>query len=237
MKPLIGVNCDFATEPKRRAFLYESYIDAVVGAGGVPLLLPPLEDRADLALVFDRLHGVLFTGGDDLNPQRWGESPHPANDALDARKERSDFVLIELAEARRLPVLGICGGCQLINVARGGSLIQDIPSAIGGQIRHRGTPTAPAEHDIDVLAGTGLAGHVGAGRLRVNSAHHQAVGRLGQGLRVTARSADGVIEGIEGEAPGRLLLGVQWHPERIFDWPGQRALFAALVAAAAPAGA
>jgi hypothetical protein len=84
-------------------------------------------------------------------------------------------------------VLGICGGCQLINVARGGSLIQDIPSAIGGQIRHRGTPTAPAEHDIDVLAGTGLAGHVGAGRLRVNSAHHQAVGRLGQGLRVTAR--------------------------------------------------
>ncbi len=232
MKPVILVNCDFLDKPRRRVFLNETYVDAVVRAGGIPLLYPHVNDAAAARAALDLADAVLFTGGDDLDPSRWGEAPHPTLDRMDPRKESADFTLIGAAEEARMPLLGICGGLQLLNVFRGGTLVQDVPSAVGPDVAHRGKPDVPAEHPVRVASGTRLERVLGSLAPQVNSAHHQAIARVGRGLTVNARSADGVIEGVEGDDPARFVLAVQWHPERIIDWPGQLALFEALVAAA-----
>lgn len=232
MKPVIAINCDVVAQPRRRACLNENYYDAIERAGGIPLLLPPLLDAESIDELLDRVDGVMLTGGDDIDPARYGEAPHPTVDRLDPRREQADFALLERAEVAGLPILGVCCGLQLINVHRGGSLIQDIPAQVGARLSHRGTPEVQATHEIEVEPGTLLHRLVGS-RPNVNSAHHQAARTVGRGLRVIARAADGVIEGLEGTDPARFLLAVQWHPERITDWPGQIDLFRALVEAAA----
>lgn len=226
--PLIGLNGDFyQTEWGEVAGVFSAYTEAVAQAGGTPLLIPPLTKGADLSLL-ERLDGLVLTGGLDLPPEWYGQEPHPLTRPADSRRLESDRALVEAALALPIPILAICMGCQLLNVALGGDLIQDIPTQVGRKVRH-----APKEefHRVRVEPTSRLAGILGSTELEVNSSHHQAVGRPGNGLRVVARACDEVIEAVEGEGE-RFLLGVQWHPERLRERPEHLALFRALVQAA-----
>lgn len=228
--PLIGLNADIRKLPRWGvgATALLTYVHAVEQGGGVPLVIPALTERAALRAALARLDGLLLTGGLDIHPRLYGQRLHPATRLADPHRLAGDQALLEEALATDIPILGICMGCQWLNVALGGDLIQDIPSQVGAEVVH-----APREtfHPVRIEAGSRLAAIVGQEELEVNSSHHQAIGRLGQGLCAVAWAPDGVIEAAEGEG-SRFLLAVQWHPERIVDRPAQLALFQALVAAA-----
>jgi gamma-glutamyl-gamma-aminobutyrate hydrolase PuuD len=184
----------------------EPYAEALRQAGIEPVLISS-EDRRSLA----GLQGLLLSGGTDLNPARYGETPHPGNEAPDDARDELETGLLAEALATGLPVLAICRGMQLFNVAHGGSLIQHLENAAVHQV-HDDDPALPA-HQILVEPDTRLAAIQGAGAHAVNSRHHQAVERVGAGLRVTARSTpDGVVEALE-RSDSRFALAVQWHPE------------------------
>jgi len=228
MKPRIGITASLGQlDGRRRVHVPAAYVDAVAGAGGVPVVLAPA-DEAAAGDALAAVHGLLLTGGNDLDPRLWGEVPHAQTDIIDPRRQAWDLRLIALADERRLPVLGICLGCQELAVSRGGRLIQDVPSENGGKVDHGGGGRPRAMHAAEVYAGSLLASFVGAGTLEVNSIHHQAIREPGRNLRVVARGPDGIIEGIEDPAPDRFFLGVQWHPEDLCDRPPHRALFQAL---------
>jgi putative glutamine amidotransferase len=217
--PLIGVVVPEAGNA------YARYCRAVEQAGGRTVLIPLL-DEEELAVFVSNLDGVLLVGGADLPPDLYGEEAHPTVRLIE--RERAEYLIAvaRLAVNGQTPVFGICLGQQVMNVARGGTLIQDIPSEVEGALVHRGDG---AHHAVRVVEGSRLAGIVGTS-LEVNSSHHQAVETLGEGLVVTARSPDGVIEAIE-LAGERFVVVVQWHPERMLDEPEQRALFRAFVEA------
>jgi putative glutamine amidotransferase len=210
------------------ASLNMRYVRAVAHAGGIPLpLLPSGADPAELVATVD---GIVLTGGGDLDPASYGEEAVEQVYGVDRERDIFEFRLLAEAEAQQVPVLAICRGMQLVNVSRQGTLIQHVDDDIHWQ-------TAPAhegEHTVQISAGSGLAGMVDAGRLHVNSYHHQAIGRLGNGLRVVAE-ADGLPEAFE--TPDRLITGVQWHPEQMFEkHPRQLALFTAFVLLAGERG-
>lgn len=231
-RPRIGLNCDLATTAGTEvAKVNWNYVASVADAGGLPVLFAPVDEDGVAALV-DVVDGLVLTGGRDYDPASYGEPRHPATQLLDPRRTAFDLALARAARARGLPILGICGGAQLINIACGGTLLQHIPDAFGTAINHQWGDGDEPFHDVEVVPDSRLAGIVGGGRLRVNSSHHQAVGRVGQGLRVVARAPDGTVEAIEGTGEP-FLLGVQWHPERMRTRPDQMALFRALVEAAA----
>lgn len=227
--PVLGINCNLVRqEGDRFSRLNLLYVEAVRAAGGAPLLLPFFRTRREVETVLDRIDGLLLTGGGDIHPSRWGgRRAHPKADLIEREKEESDFLAASAAVRRGLPVLGICLGSQILNVALGGSIHQHLPDLPGISAAHRRNGTL---HDVSVEAGSGLAHILGTIRPRVNSYHHQAVDRPGRGLRVVARAPDGVIEGLEGE-DRQFLLAVQWHPERMQDRPEQRRLFSSLVSA------
>lgn len=228
--PLIGLNADVRKLPRWgvAATALLTYVGAVEQAGGVPLVIPSLTTRPALEAALARLDGLLLTGGLDIHPHLYGQRRHPATRLADPRRLAGDRALLEVALETDIPILGICMGCQWLNVALGGDLIQDIPSQVGTEVVH-----APREtfHSVRVQTGSRLAGILGKEELEVNSSHHQAIGRLGHGLRAVAWASDGVIEAAEGEGK-RFLLAVQWHPERLVDRPEHLALFQALVQAA-----
>lgn len=236
----ILINCDFDEEPSPRAFLYRSYADSIIQAGGLPVMMPILKEKNSIRRLLRNAGGVLLSGGDDPNPARFGEELHPTTKLMNADKEESDFLLAVEALKSGKPVLGICWGLQLINLVRGGTLIQDIPSQVENAIVHRLPHRKPAYHRIEiaeksllarVLRGTDRDGRKGAKlTAEVNSFHHQAVKEIGKGLRRVASAGDGVTEALEGEGD-RFLLGVQWHPERMPDDPFARRLFQAFVRA------
>jgi len=218
-RPLIGLTAKLIQDRGDSCYkLDRLYVDAILAAGGVPLILPFARTKAESSGWLDRVAGVLLTGGPDINPVRWSEPIHPKADLMHADKEKSDFFYAGEAFRRDVPVLGICLGCQEINVALGGSLHQHIEGHEGG-----------LEHPLDV-SDSRLRGVVGR-TPTVNSYHHQSIHRLGKGLKATART-DGVIEGIESEKH-RFVVGVQWHPERIAFRPEQKKLFRAFVAESA----
>ncbi len=223
-RPLIGVAVPAAGEK------YEKYTQAVEHAGGRSILIPVIEDADELAAFIEQLDGVLLPGGADIPPDMYGEEAHPSVRLLERGRAEHLTGVTRLAIERDVPVLGICLGAQVLNVALGGTLVQDVPSEVPDALVHRG---GNARHAVSVVEGSRLSKIVGA-ELTVNSSHHQAVDRLGIGLVVTARAPDGVIEGIE-LPPARFVVGVQWHPERILDQPEQRALFDAFVSACAAA--
>jgi putative glutamine amidotransferase len=199
------------------------YVEAVERAGGRPLLVPPSEDGVEETL--DALDAIVFSGGADVDPSAYGAAAHPQTDAPQARRDAGELALLSAALERDMPTLAICRGFQLLNVARGGDLVQHLPEALGHE-DHREVPGTFSEHAVAVKEGSRLASIVGASPA-VTSHHHQSVGRLGEGLVETAWAEDGTIEGAE-DPTRRFALGVQWHPEAGED----DALFTNLVAEA-----
>ncbi len=226
---------DHGDPPQVEMALGLPYLRAVERAGGLPLVAPPMDLEA-IEPLLAQVAGVCLSGGPDLDPVAYGADPHPSlgpvNDALD----RFEIELARQADARGLPVLAVCRGMQALNVARGGTLHQHLPDRPGVTIVHRQSePGTEVTHAIRVEAGSRLASMMDSEEAHVNSFHHQAIDRLGPGLRAVAWSTDGVIEGVE--APARdFLIGVQWHAETL-DRPEQSALFEGLVQAASAAGA
>ena len=229
-KPWIGIPTRYH-EKSEYIGQIRHYLDAVLWAGGLPLLIPSTGDRQTTREYVEQIQGVLLPGSPtDIDPGKYGAVAHAKLGKLHPERDATDFAILDLAEKNDLPVLGICFGVQSINVHRGGSLVQDIPAVVSNALTHDeddGSP--PARHMIRV-AGDSLIGRL-AGRsdLEVNSYHHQSVERPGRDLRPVAVSPDGVIEAVE-DTKGRFVIGVQWHPER--GWredPLSQALFSALI--------
>jgi len=209
-------------------YLIAEYFDAVELAGGVPV--PIVQCRGDDVLreLLGKLDGLLISGGPDTPPSEYGQRRHPQTQPVHPRRARFDLRCLRAALDRGLPILGICYGAQLLNVFFGGTLVQDIPSQRPDAGKHR-KDGPRLLHPVRVEPGTKLARCLRLPELEANSAHHQAVDRLGRGLRVSARARDGIVEGIETE-DDRFVLGVQWHPEELaFKRPEHLRLFQALV--------
>jgi putative glutamine amidotransferase len=207
-----------------------SYMRAIEMAGGLPVALPPLSGENVDALL-DHLSGLLLTGGPDLDPSSYGAPPHPELGPTDPVVDAFEIALCRHAYRRRMPILGICRGAQLLNVALHGTLHQHVPELTNGTVEHRqsgaGTQTS---HEVRVAPDSSLAQTTGGGPVEVNSFHHQSIDQLGFGLRAVAWSEDGLIEAVE-EQDGRFVLGVQWHAETLVDDAEQLSLFERLVEA------
>ena len=218
--------------PDREMALGLKYLRAIEAAGGIPVVMPPLELDA-VSPLLDRLSGVCLSGGPDLDPEAYASQRHPELGPTEPDLDRFELAVAREADARGLPILAICRGMQAINVARGGSLHQHLPDRPeGGAIGHRQTlPGDRLTHVVEIEPATKLHGILGRRRVRVNSFHHQAVRRLGRGLRAVAWAPDGVVEAIEATGP-RFLVGVQWHAECLVERRRHAALFAAFVGAA-----
>lgn len=236
-RPLIGVSMDWKDDPRGRPFvtheLRSAYADAIAAAGGVPVLLPPVSSDTLISLV-EQLGGLCLTGGAfDVPPALYGKSPSPKLGPL--KPERTDFerALLLSARERQLPVLGICGGMQLINVVLGGTLYQHLPDDLPGALPHeQPTNRRHPAHLIEVVPGTRVASLIGNGPLPVNTSHHQGVKELAPGLVASAHSEDQLVEAFEATG-STFLVGVEWHPELLVETePRHRGLFKGLVAAA-----
>lgn len=205
-----------------------AYTDAVDAAGLRPYILPVI-DPAKADSLLDGMDGLLLTGGEDVDPQRYDAFPHPRLGDVHPERDALELALVLAAQARRIPTLAICRGIQVVNVALGGTLVQDIPSQWPGALPHDGEwPRSKRVHDVRVAPGSGLARALGVEQLTVNSFHHQAVARLATGLSAVAHAPDGIIEGIEWQDDNWWMVGVQWHPEELTHTPEpwDRALFA-----------
>jgi putative glutamine amidotransferase len=216
-RPFVGINADLAAAGKNSAAflrLHLGYVDAVATAGGLPLVLPPLGKEANLDPFLDRLDGFVLGGAHlDLDPRRWGMASHNAVQPVAERRDDSDRALVRRLVERRLPLLAIGLGMQQLNVVCGGSLYLHLPEDLPRCLPHRDPTGAPHRHTILIEPGTRTEEIYGAGEIRVNSAHHQAVRQVGAGLRAAARAPDGVIEAIEATDSAWFCVGVQWHPE------------------------
>lgn len=213
------------------------YVRAVERAGALPVLLPPLASGGEAASAFLRLvDGLLLAGGGDVDPQYFEEEPVAQLGQVDPERDLLELALAREALAERVPVLGICRGIQVLNVAAGGSLYQDIPSQVRGAFQHyQRAPRWHGTHTVHLEPGSQVARILGVEELRVNSFHHQSVKMVAPGFRVSAKSRDTVVEAIESKAHP-FALGVQWHPEGMIDrQPAALRLFRALVEAAAEA--
>jgi putative glutamine amidotransferase len=229
MRPMIGITtyseeATWGGWTEAAAFTPLAYVRAVEAAGGRALLVPPsLEGIEETLGVLD---GIIFSGGGDLDPSTYGADPHPETQEISPDRDRAELALLEAALAQDIPVLAVCRGSQLLNVARGGDLVQHLPEVVGHD-RHRHTPGSMADHDVTVKEGTRVSAVLGD-RAPVKSSHHQGFGRLGEGLREAAHAEDGTIEAVE-DPERRFAVGVLWHPEEGEDF----ALFKALVDEAA----
>ncbi|HEX5436299.1 MAG TPA: gamma-glutamyl-gamma-aminobutyrate hydrolase family protein [Gemmatimonadaceae bacterium] len=231
--PLIGITA--TTEMSNNApriRLNAAYAAAIESAGGVPLVLAPLHSLSSASRMLDAVDALLLTGGEDVDPERYDEPHHEALGTVNAARDATEIELVTAVHARRLPVLAICRGVQLLNVALGGSLIQDIPSQRRGALAHdAGGAHDVRSHDVDVAPASRLAHALGATHLAVNSFHHQAVERIAEGFRLAAWSSDDLVEAIESEDAAWWAVGVQWHPEELTgdQNPWARSLFRTFV--------
>jgi len=225
MRPIVGIT-SYAEDARwgvwdaPAALIPLSYVRAIEAAGGRPLLVPPSTEGVEETL--EVLDGLLLSGGADLDPASYGAEAHPETNGIRPDRDSAELALLEGALARDMPVLAVCRGSQVLNVARGGELVQHLPEVVGHE-GHKQTPGVFADHGVDVLPNTKLRDVIGE-RAPVKSHHHQGYGRLGQGLRESARAEDGTVEAIE-DPSRRFAVGVLWHPEEEED----AALFQALV--------
>ena len=213
MRPLVGITtyitpARFGGWEEESALVPADYTRAVERAGGRPLLVPPSEDGVEETL--DVLDAVIFSGGSDLDPKAYGQDPHPETTGVEEDRDRAELALLQAALARDMPVLAVCRGSQVLNVALGGDLVQHLPDVVGDH-KHKHTPGAYADHDVDLVPGTRLGSLLGD-HAPIKSHHHQGFGRLGEGLREAARAEDGTVEALE-DPSRRFTLGVLWHPE------------------------
>jgi putative glutamine amidotransferase len=228
-RPVVGITT-YVTPAKwsywelDAALVPADYVRAVERAGGRAVLIPPSGDGVEETL--DAVDGLIFSGGADLDPALYGQEAHPETFGVQEGRDRSELALLEGALARDMPVLAICRGSQVLNVARGGDLVQHLPDVVGDE-KHKHTPGTFSDHDVELEPGTKLAEVLGE-RAPVKSHHHQGFGRVGDGLRVAAHAEDGTVEAVE-DPSHRFALGVLWHPEAGEDMK----LFEGLVAAAA----
>ena len=210
-----------------------SYSDAARAAGLTPYILPVLS-ATEATDLLDGMDGLILTGGEDVDPAYFDETPHAALGEVNAERDAFELALVREARARRLPTLAICRGVQIANVALGGSLVQDLPSQRPGAIPHDGDwARTDRVHPVHVEAGSKLARAIGATQATINSLHHQSIDRVAEPLVAVAHAPDGVIEGVEWPGDDWWMVGVQWHPEELAESkePWDRALFAAFAAA------
>jgi putative glutamine amidotransferase len=212
-RPVIGITT-YVTKARwnywdeEAALVPAAYVQSVERAGGRPVLIPPSEHGVEETLA--AVDGLLFSGGSDLDPDLYDQEPHDETSGIVPERDRAELALLEAALARDLPVLAVCRGSQVLNVARGGDLVQHLPEVVGDD-KHKHTPGTFADHDVTLQPGTRLASLLGD-HAPVKSHHHQGFGRVGDGLRVAAHAEDGTIEAVE-DPSRRFAFGVLWHPE------------------------
>jgi putative glutamine amidotransferase len=224
-RPVVGITTyvtptSFGVWEVESALVPADYVRAVERAGGRPLLVPPSDEGIEETL--DAVDGLIFSGGSDLDPALYGQEAHPETNGVVPERDRAELALLSAALARDMPVLAICRGSQVLNVALGGDLVQHLPDVVGNE-QHKHTPGVFADHDVAIDDGTRLGAIVGD-HVPVKSHHHQGFGRLGEGLRISAHADDGAAEAVE-DPERRFTLGVLWHPEAGEDMK----LFEALV--------
>lgn len=215
-KPVIGINADYrSVKGNAPAYCYVAagYFDSITNVGGIPIIIPPYESEGDIDQILSVIDGILMVGGADLDPRRDGWMLHATVRLQDQRRESFDRCLIRKVAERRLPVLGIGSGMQLLNVSQGGNLMLHIPEDRPTALPHR-DPLDPAHrHTLELVPGTIMERVYGDGELRVNSMHHMAVDEVAPGFKVSACCPDGIIEAIESAIPDWFAFGTQFHPE------------------------
>lgn len=215
-KPLIGLNADYKAAVRSTpaySYLAAGYFQSIAAAGGVPVVIPPLEDPESVSAVLKQVHGFVMIGGADLDPRNDGFMLHPSVKPLDPLRETSDRMLIADIAERRMPVLGIGTGMQLLNVQQGGNLFLHIKEDLPSAVPHHDPQDPNHRHTLDVASDSLIGRVYGDGEIRVSSRHHMAIDEVAPGFRVTARCPDGVIEAIESEMMDWFALGTQFHPE------------------------
>ena len=206
-----------------RVRLNTAYVNALEVAGLIPFIIPPLSDASAAQRIIDAVDGLLLTGGEDVDPELYGQSPHERLSTVNRPRDETEIALVQAARESRKPVLAICRGPQLLNVALGGSLIQDIGACVPGALDHDSAGVHDIRnvraHDVTLEPGSLIANAVGATHIRVNTLHHQSILDPAPGLKVTGRSDDGIIEAVESDSDDWWALAVQWHPEEMTESP------------------
>lgn len=220
--------------PRLEMALGLTYLKAIEAAGGLPVVVPPLEEEA-IEPILDRFDGFCLSGGPDLDPDTYGARPHPQLGPIEPALDRFELAIARRADAREMPLLAICRGMQALNVVRGGTLVQHWPDVEGALVHRQSEPGDQATHDIRIESGSRVRLVLGDDELAVNSFHHQAIEDLGSGLRAVAWAPDGAIEAVED--PSRpFLIGVQWHAETLAHRPEEAELFEQFIDASGPGG-
>ncbi len=232
-RPLIGItamNSGLGADGRELQAVRPTYLRAIEAAGGIPLIICLTDDLAVIRALYERCAGILLPGGDDVDPAHYGELPHPQLGPVDRQRDHVELALARWAATEQKPLLGICRGLQVINVALGGSLYQDIPTQFGATIDHRANTSSRVwtdlTHPITLAADSRLASLLDTDRIGCNTMHHQAIKQLAPGLRAIAHAPDGIIEAVESVAD-QYLIAVQCHPEHLWNTsePRWRALF------------
>ncbi len=232
MKPVILVDASVVEQPDVRYIQRAFYTDSIEKAGGLPLLVHPFSSEEDAIQALSMAHGVVLTGSEDIDPALYGHERHEKTKLMHRRREKFVMQFARLVYERDMPLLAICGGFQSLAVTLGGSLFQHIPDAFEKALQHFTTTQQAPPHDVTIDAESRLFSIVEKSTLQTNSFHHQSLDKVPASLKVTAHSADGVIEAYE-DPEKHFCIGVQWHPERMPGVKEHEALFTALVEAAA----
>jgi len=240
MKPLIGITGRKDTSARlHNSSLHavgETYVRAIQKAGATPIILPPVMTVEDCKVILERVDGLLFSGGEDISPNYYRQEPKSWIGGIDKERDESELALAKLALERQIPILGICRGHQILNIAVGGTLYQDLAAEVSGALDHAYAPARPMEqlvHAITISSGSKLAKILGNTDFMVNSVHHQAVRTIGSGMRIVAHAPDGIVEATELQ-DHPFCISVQWHPESLLkNDTTMLPLFKAFIASAA----